>query len=163
MSLVDIVPSADSQRSSRNSVQAHLESRYCIPSTRLNSILTSVSRGPPADSARGLFRARVDGRRGRVRGASNGTGGPCTARADGARPGWPRLLAGFRPAAFRPPKLQAGPIPHTLRCLPPRPDPPAPRSARRRWCARELSRAVAGVGLTEPSKGRWASEESRWR
>ncbi len=36
MSLVDIVPSRDSLRGSRNSVQALLESRYCIPSIRFN-------------------------------------------------------------------------------------------------------------------------------
>jgi hypothetical protein len=42
VSLVDIVPSGDSLRSSRNSVQALLESRYCIPSTRFNSRLFRV-------------------------------------------------------------------------------------------------------------------------
>jgi hypothetical protein len=36
VSLVDIVSSADSLRSSRNSVQALLESRYGIPSTLFN-------------------------------------------------------------------------------------------------------------------------------
>ncbi len=36
MSVVDIVPSGESLRSSRNSVQALLESRHCIPSTRFN-------------------------------------------------------------------------------------------------------------------------------
>ncbi len=34
VSLVDIVSSVDSLRSCRNSVQALLKSRYCIPSTR---------------------------------------------------------------------------------------------------------------------------------
>ena len=38
VSLVDIVSSEDSLRSSRNSVQALLESRYCIPSTLFNSL-----------------------------------------------------------------------------------------------------------------------------
>ncbi len=38
VSLVDIVSSEDSLRSSRNSVKALLESRYCIPSTRLNRL-----------------------------------------------------------------------------------------------------------------------------
>ncbi len=37
VSLVDIVSSEDSLRSSRNSVQALLESRLCIPSTRFNN------------------------------------------------------------------------------------------------------------------------------
>ncbi len=41
VSLVDIVSSADSLRSSRNSVQALLESRHCIPRTRFNRLETS--------------------------------------------------------------------------------------------------------------------------
>jgi hypothetical protein len=40
--LVDIVSSEDSQRSSRNSVQALLESRYCIQSTRFDRFETFV-------------------------------------------------------------------------------------------------------------------------
>ncbi len=42
VSLVDMVSSEDSLRSRRNSMQALLESRYCIQSTRLNRFETFV-------------------------------------------------------------------------------------------------------------------------
>ncbi len=43
VSLVDTVSSEDSQRSSRNSLQALHESRGCIPSTRFNNRLPGFS------------------------------------------------------------------------------------------------------------------------
>jgi hypothetical protein len=53
VSLVDRVSSQDSQRSSRNSLQALYGSRYCIPSTRFN-------RGDAGILARPGRRARLD-------------------------------------------------------------------------------------------------------
>ncbi len=52
VSLVDIVSSEDSLRSSRNSVQALLESGSCIPSTRFNrdsQNMTGLEPGPTVD------------------------------------------------------------------------------------------------------------------
>jgi hypothetical protein len=51
VSLVDIVSSADSLHSSRNSVQALFESRHCIPSTQFNTMcpccIASSGQGVP--------------------------------------------------------------------------------------------------------------------
>jgi hypothetical protein len=57
VSLVDIVPSVDSLRSSRNSMQALLESSYCIPSTWFNKLDTLDS--PAGGRSRGRTRCAL--------------------------------------------------------------------------------------------------------